>query len=654
MKLSAELLARSEALPQAPGVYLFKDLRGRVIYVGKARNIRARVRQYLLGQDERMMVDFLVAAAAEVDAMVVHTEKEALILEDTLIKRHRPRYNVKLVDDTAFLHLVIDPEGHWPRFQLVRRVEAPKKARSFGPFTSASRARGTLELLQRRFPLRTCSDRELESRDRPCLMHQMGRCVAPCVGLSTKAGYREIIEQALLFLEGRSDELQSRLTTAMEKAAEELNFEEAARLRDLLHTIASTIERQEVADTKGGNRDLWGLHREGPCGADGLACLLPVRQGLLQEAIHFPFSEQPAEDAELFSSLLNTWYREHSDIPGEILLPIELPEQEALSQLLSERRGAGVRLRHPAGGTRLLELATQNAAAAWKRRKEASDRQEAALVELARVCRLSRPPRRIECFDNSNIQGTDPVAAMAVFLDGQPSRSHYRRYRVKTVEGADDFATMREILGRRLRRGLNEGDLPDLLVVDGGKGQLNAALAVMGELSKELGEGVVVPMVGIVKPKSLIRHGDREATDRVVLPGIKDPVRLPHNSGALRILQAIRDEVHATAVAYHRRVRDRRTLTSVLELLPGVGPARRKALLSHLGSAEAVSRATEAEIAAVPGIGASLAKRLHAALAEAAGDGAQEITSNAHSAPASSPDVNAAPDAAEEVAWGEE
>lgn len=604
--------------PTDPGVYLFKDARGRVLYVGKARNLRARLKQYVGGHDERPMVPFLLQAAASIDTMVVRTEKEALILESSLIKQHRPRFNVKLVDDSAFLHLQVRPGGKWPRYRTVRSTEPAPGVRHFGPFASASRARATLEFIGRRFPLRTCSDRELESRGRPCLMHQMGRCLAPCVGLCTPQEYREVVDQSMLFLEGRNRELTDRLQQQMEAAAEALRFEEAARLRDLLRAIEATIERQAVADAGQSNRDAWGLHRVGD---RGVFALLPLRMGQPREALLLPFTDQGGADGELLSSVLNAVYTEGGDIPDELLLPFAPPDLAALEELISERRGRAVSLLVPQRGDKLslVDLARTNAEASFKRQMDAADRQQAALAELAAVCRLPAPPRRIECFDNSNIQGTDPVAAMAVFIDGQPSRAHYRRYRVKTVVGADDFATMAEILGRRVRRGLAEGDLPDLLVVDGGKGQLNAALAVLTELGLN-GEdgGPRLPVVGIVKPRTERRRGDREATDRVVLPGVKDPVRLPHNSGALRVLQAIRDEVHDTAVRYHRFVRDKRSLTSALERLPGIGAARRSALLQRFGSAEAVALAPEAELAAVPGIGPAVARRVKAALDAAA------------------------------------
>ena len=609
------LQQRAAALPREPGVYLFKDGRGRVLYVGKARDLRARVRQYLTGQDERLMVPYLVASARDLDATVVQTNKEALILENALIKKHRPRYNVKLVDDASFLHLRIDTRGAWPRYRLVRHID-DTQARHFGPFTSASRARATLEFLNRRFPLRTCTDRELRTRKRPCLLHQMGRCLAPCVDLCTRDQYKEVVDESLLFLEGRNAELSKRLRVRMEDAAEALEFEEAARLRDLLAAIEATIERQSVMDRKLGDRDVWGIVAEG---SRGSIALIPVRQGLMQQAITWAFDTVPDELGETLSSLVNTWYDGRAELPPEVLLAVCPPDLTALSDVLAERRGTKVALRVPQRGDkkRLVEIATENARSALARAEAGATERDQALQEIRRACQLARAPRRMECFDNSNIQGSDPVAAMAVFVDGQPARGEYRRYRVKTVVGSDDYASMTEILTRRLTRGLQEGTLPDLIVVDGGKGQLNVARAVFADLGiaeqRQQAAGIsgqqpVVGLVGLAKPRTEHRRGDREAADKIVLPGVKNLVRLSASSRGLRMLQALRDETHNTAVQYHRKVRRRRTLRSALDQLPGVGVGRRKALLKHFGSMAAIQAASAEELAAVPGFGPALAQ----------------------------------------------
>lgn len=604
----SDLEARAAELPTSAGVYLFKDRRGRVIYVGKAVNLRSRVRQYLSGTDERMMVPFLVRAAADVDVVVTHTEKEALLLENQLIKKHQPRYNVKLRDDSNFLHVRIDLREPWPRFELVRRIE-DDGARYFGPYASASRARQTLEFVERAFPLRTCTDQVLKGRSRPCLLYQMGRCLGPCVGNEVdRDEYIEIAEAAMLFLEGRRLPAVRHLRERMAQHAEREEFEQAARLRDLIVAIESAIERQQVIDTRLGDRDVWGLFREGSRGA---VAIVPVREGIMGEPRTTLLEAAVESDEELLSSLLNAAYPPNALIPPEILLPTLPSDHEALTEVLSERLGRKVVLRVPVRGdkVRLLDLARENARVRYLAETDEEERHRRAMQELARALELPEPPRRIECFDNSNLQGEHPVAAMSVFLDGRPARREYRRYRVKTVVGADDYATMREILERRMRRALAEGNRADLVLVDGGKGQLGVALAVLEDLG--LHDQAVA---SIAEPRTERRKGDRSATDRIFLPHRKEPLALPPGHPGLRILQHARDEAHRHAVRYHRKVRTRDNLTSALEGIPGVGPARRKALLRALGSAEAVARASVEQLAAVEGIGPTLAGVIHEAL----------------------------------------
>lgn len=603
----ADLSARAAELPTTSGVYLFRDGRGRVLYVGKAVNLRARVRQYLQGHDDRMMVPFLVHHAQDVECVVTTTEKEALLLENTLIKKHRPRYNAKLRDDSNFLHLRLDLRKDWPMYELVRRIR-DDGARYFGPYASASRARQTLAFLQRAFPLRTCSDQVLRSRRRPCLLHQMGRCVAPCVDAVDRDTYRELAESSTSLLDGKRLPAIRHLEGRMRAAADELAFEEAARLRDLVFSIRRSVERQAVIDTKLADRDVWGLHREGSRGA---VAIVPVREGVMGEPRGEVLPVLPDEDAELLSTLLNTTYVPGVLVPPEIVVPVLPTGAEALAEVLSERRGRKVALHVPVRGAKvkLLKLAVDNARVRYLKDTDEEARHERAMEDLARALELPEPPRRIECFDNSNLQGTDPVAAMAVFVDGRPARREYRRYRIKTVVGADDYATMREIVERRMKRAQKEDLWPDLLVVDGGKGQLGVALAVLEDLGLHH-----QAVCGIAKARTERRRGDRDATDKIVLPHRKDPLRLGKGHPALRILQHIRDEAHGHAIRYHRQRRRRGTLLSVLEGIDGVGPSRRKALLRGLGSAEAVASASVDELCAVPGIGPALAKVIHDAL----------------------------------------
>jgi excinuclease ABC subunit C len=597
--------AQVASLPVTAGVYLFEDRRERVLYVGKAANLRARVRQYVGGHDERFMVPFLMRQVVAVRFVATRTEKEALLLENTLIKQHRPRYNTKLVDDKNFLHLRVDPKGKWPRFTLVRRIK-DDRARYFGPYSSASKARETVGALGRHFPLRTCSDATLGSRKRPCILHQMGRCAAPCVGLVDEVRYGEILDDAMLFLDGRTGPLVRRVEGRMVAAAEAERFEDAARLRDLIRSVSATVEPQQVVDHKLRDRDVWGLYR---VGARGVVACVPVRDGFVREPVTSPVQSLPGEETDLFSSLLLDAYAGR-DVPPEILLPVRPTDADAIEEVLTELRGAKVAVRVPERGdaVRLVELAGQNAKLAYDRALDADVRLQDALTALGALVGLAGPPHRIECFDNSNLQGDAPVAAMSVLIDGRPAKDAYRRYKIKTVVGADDFASMREILGRRVTRGREDGDLPDLLVIDGGHGQVNAAMAALADV------GVSVPLVGIRKPRTEHKKGNRTATDVIIVPGVKDPIVLKSGDPRLRLLQLARDEVHNHAVRYHRKVRQKEVVGSVLDDLPGVGKARRTALLRFLGSVEAVVAADEATLASVPGIGPAFAKRLWASL----------------------------------------
>ncbi|MAY79393.1 MAG: excinuclease ABC subunit C [Deltaproteobacteria bacterium] len=592
-------------LPRSPGVYLFRNARGRVLYVGKARDLQARVKQYIAGSDERLMIPFLLDAATDVDVTVVRTEKEAIILEDTLIKKHRPRYNVRLRDDSAFIHLRIDPKGHWPRYEVRRELD--KKARYFGPYTSAHRARITLEFLSRRFPLRTCTDQELKRRSRPCLLHQMGRCLAPCVDMCTSETYARVVDESMLFLEGRNKELFSKLHERMSMHSEQEEFEEAARVRDLIRAVEASVEAQITVDNRGGHYDVWALVREG---ARALATMLPFRGGRMQEARSFTVDEVVGSDGEVLSSLLTAWYSAANRIPDEVLVSSTIPDQEALGEVLTERRERVVVVRRPVRGAKakLVLLAQKNAEGALRRARLRHARTDEALERLQKVARLPRVPHHIECFDNSNIQGTDPVASQVVFIDGVPDRKRYRRYKVRSVQGPDDYATMREILERRVRRALKpdakpEDAMPDLLVVDGGKGQVSVVQAVLADLGVH-----DLPLIGLAKPKVERARGEENPVDKIVVPGIKDPQLLRSNDPALLLLQALRDESHRTAVRYHRKVRRKTRLTSELDGIPGVGPSRRKALLVRFGSVQGVRGATVEELAAVPGIGQALAQ----------------------------------------------
>ena len=601
--METNLQEQAQSLPQKPGVYLFKNDRGNVIYVGKADNLKVRVRQYLVGSDDRFMIPFLVSNASQVDVIVTASTKEALLLERTLIQNHQPRFNALYRDDSYWLHLRIDPKSKWPRFTTVRQTRKDG-AVYFGPFHSAGKARKTLAFVERAFPLRTCTDAVLRARKRPCLLYQMKRCCGPCVYDVPQDEYGDWVDQAMTFLRGRHDETQKRLKTRMFDAADAEEFEEAARLRDLIADIGATVESQRIIDPKQIDRDVWGLYRVGHEGAIGL---ISYRKGVMGEPWVRQIRKAAGTDAQWLYTALSAHYENQIDIPKEVIVPNPPEDALVLAEWISDQAGHRVQLNVPERGQKkkLVELAQENAKLKFNQASEAHDTRRSALEELTQLLHLPYPPYRMECFDNSNLGGAHPVAAMAVFVEGRPARKEYRRYRIKTVVGADDYASMKEIIGRRMKRALDAGAPPDLIVVDGGRGQLNAALEALEAL------GVVnQPIIGLSKPRTERKKGDRQTPDKIIHPDYPDPIILDPNSSALRVLQYLRDETHNHAIKYHRKVRRRDTILSVLEAIPGVGPSRCKTLLRALGSAQAVADADVDTLAKISGIGPVLARQI--------------------------------------------
>lgn len=606
--------------PRSPGVYLMKDGAGGILYVGKARDLRLRVRAYFARTDARAMIPFLVSKIRDIEFIVTGTEKEALILENNLIKENRPRYNVDFRDDKAYFNIRIDPAEPFARFQLVRR---PKRdgARYFGPYPSSGAARQTLQFLQSIFLFRTCRDRELQGRRRPCLEHQIGRCPAPCTGRIDAAAYGRLVQEGIAFLEGRENALLADLRAQMDAAAEALRFEEAAMLRDRIAAIEATLERQRIVSAGGRNRDLFGLYREGDTTQ---VALLFIRDGRMIGQKLFPLIHLRAPSAELLSSLLMRYYDAAAEIPAEIVLPVALADAAVLQEWLADKRGRAVALTVPRRGEvrELLAIAGRNAKNAFQTARLVADRPEAVLPLLAEKLQLHNLPRRIECFDISNIGGQQAVGSLVVFTAGVARKADYRRFRIRTVPGADDYAMMYEVIRRRYE---GRESLPDLIVVDGGRGQLGVALAVL----KDLGiEGVDV--IALAKERDAAPTGDRAGSDtapagpgrsedRVFLPGRKDPIYLSRWPSALFLLQRVRDEAHRFALSYHRKVREKEVLRSLLDRIPGIGPARRQALLAHFGDLRRVRTATPAELMAVTGIGRGAAHRIRSFLDGEAG-----------------------------------
>lgn len=603
--------------PAAPGCYLMLDAKERVIYVGKAKNLRARVRSYLNATDSRYSVKFLMRRVARIDYLVTTNEKEALLLENSLIKQHKPRYNVRLKDDKTYLSLRFDTREDFPRITVVRRYKKDG-ARYFGPYHDSTAVRQILRQVQRLFPLRTCSDHVMQNRSRPCLYHQMKQCLAPCVGLTDRAAYHEIVEQVILILEGRTAELEKRLREKIAELAAALRFEEAAALRDRLFDLQRTVEPQRTVAVPGAeDRDVFGLYQENRLVA---AHILFYRGGkMIGGRGHIiEHCEVPLE--EVLSSLLVQYYADGPVIPPEILTPLALEDAEALAELLSEQRGGRVSIHCPQRGEKraLIELAQRNAQSNFAERNLADKANQDLLEQVQQALHLPAPPERIECFDISTIQGERTVASMAVFEKALPCKARYRRFAMRTVAGQDDFASMREVLMRRYTRGIEENDLPDLVLIDGGRGQLGVATAVLKDLGLD-----DLPHASIAKSRAE-EDGDR-SPERFFLPGRVNPIVLPQSGAVVRFLARIRDEAHRFAITYHRQRRGAATLRTALTAIPGVGSARARALLTAFGSVAKIRAATAEELSGAPGVSAALARviweHLHATDSNAGNSG---------------------------------
>ncbi len=601
------LETRLATLPTAPGVYKFTDKNGTVIYIGKAKNLRARVRQYARGGDGRPHVRFLLARVHDVEALVTRNEKEALLLEDTLIKQFKPRYNIRLKDDSSYWHVKLTQGDTWPRLLLTRKV-VKDGAKYLGPFHSSAAVQDTLETIRKVFPLRTCSDGVFRNRTRPCLEYQIKRCLGPCTLPVDPADYRSQIKNALLLLEGKSTQLVDELEARMATAAEALRFEAAARLRDQIRAVTKTAEKQQVATPLGADQDVFGLYREG-----GLieVQVLFVRSGKLVGNQGYGFDDNEFPDDEVLAELLSQFYQGRRFVPDEVLLPFPLEDAAVRSEVLSERKGKKVGITRPRRGDklRLVEMAEENARHSFVEKRRGEEHKEKTLDSLRRALRLRNAPKRIECFDISNIQGNLAVGSMVVFDECEPDKQRYRRFRIKTVEGADDFRMMYEVLMRRYQRAVAEHDLPDLLVVDGGKGQLGVAVEVLRELT--IDEVDVIGLAKMRTERAPFAEEVARSSERVFLPGRKNPVVLKPNATALFLLQRVRDEAHRFAITYHRSLRAKERLGSPLDSIRGVGPAKRKALLRHFGSLKRVRAAAPDELGQVSGITPALAEEIH-------------------------------------------
>ncbi len=597
---SPELLAQKVAqLPESPGVYLWKDAEGTVLYVGKAKRLRQRVRSYL-GADAGYpsKTRLMMAQALDVDSIVVATEAEALILEANLIKEHRPRYNILLRDDKSYPYIKVTVQEPFPRVWVTRRV-VDDGARYFGPYTDVGGMRRALNVVKRMFTVRSCSwDLPREAPERACLDWHIGRCKAPCVQLQSQAEYGAMIGEVVLFLDGKTGDVMRHTRARMAEAAEALDFERAAELRDALKYLDAMEEPGAIAPADGGDRDVIGYARDGD---DACVAVLRIRDGKLLARDHRLLGNvDEEEDGDVLGAFLARTWPSAEERTNELLVPFDFADRELLQASID-----GLRILVPQRGTKreMLELADRNARHLLEEFKLASDetdeRASDPVYELQRELGLQTVPRAITCFDISHAQGTDTVASAVWFENGRPRRGEYRKFKVKTVEGIDDFASMKEVVGRYVARRTEEGKpLPDLILIDGGKGQLGAAHDAL--VAAGLGS---LPLISLAKREEL-----------VFMLGRSEGVRLSRRSRALRMLQQARDEAHRFALTFQRQQRSKRTVTSALLSIPGIGPTKRRALLASFGSIDAVRTAAPEAIAALPGFSLSSARKLLAAL----------------------------------------
>ena len=592
-----KLHERVAQVPDRPGVYLYKDAKGQTIYIGKAASLRGRVRSYF--QESRARdpkTEALVGQIRDLEYIVTGNELEAMILEATLVKKHRPRYNIILRDDKHYPFLKLTTNEEFPRLVVARRVQRDGAA-YFGPFFPATAMRETLRLVRQLFPLRTCRIKIDGTLPRPCLQYYIHRCNAPCTGWETREGYWKTVREVERFLEGRDDDLAAELTREMEAASEGLKFERAAALRDRIQALNTVRERQQMISTDEADADILGVVRQG---AEACVQLFFVRKGRLLGRESFFFERVSGwTDGEILSAFVRQFYVRDVAPPPEIVLSEALPETELTGEWLAQRRGGRVELVAPQRGRKrdLVAMAEENAALALQSHLLArGNRQQVVLEDLQRSLSLPGLPHRIEAFDISTIQGHETVASMVVWQDGDMKRDDYKRYKIRTVVGTDDFASMQEVLTRRYGKALEtDGVLPDFILLDGGRGQLNAGIKALEALGLDY-----VPIASLAK-----------RAEEVYVPERLQPLVLDMGSPALQALQKIRDEAHRFAITYHKKLRQRRAIASVLDQIPGVGPTLRTSLLKTLGSARGVRQASVAELASVPKVTPKLAQRIH-------------------------------------------
>ena len=567
-----------------------KNQNGKILYVGKAKNLRQRIKQYFVpGRDGRMMVPYLTTQIEVIDTIIVDSEKEALLLENTLIKKHKPKYNALLKDDKTFFSLQVNHQHKWPMIRVARfKGIPPKGVLTFGPYVHGTAARQTLELLRHLFPLRQCSDHELASRTRPCILYDLKRCIAPCVEKCTEEDYDTLVKQVIAFLRGHDSQILKTLQKELNQAIEMLAFEKAQRIHETMRSIEKTIEKQKVDHAGQGDKDVLALYRE----ADSvvLAQML-YREGKLIASYTHRFENNAQEDAELLSSFIVQHYPKAQFLPQEIILPTPLFDQTALKEMIK------CQLTVPRKGNKnsLIKMAQMNAKAKFVQEGEKKNKFEQILIGLEEKLHLTNYPERIECFDQSNTFGTEPVSGMVVYINGMKDKKKYRIYAIKTAAPKDDYGALEEVLQRRCRRAKEEDNLPDLIIIDGGKGHLNVALRVLQELNIS-----TCDLISVAKEEGL--HTKGMTQEKIFLPERSDPIILPTHSPLLFFLQQVRDEAHRLAISFHRKKRSKKMFTSTLDTISGIGPIKKKRLLSHFGSVKRIYKATEKELLEVKGM----------------------------------------------------
>jgi len=629
-------------LPDAPGIYIMKDHAGHIIYIGKALSLKSRVRSYFQKGSKGEKTEIMVRLIADLETIVTHTELEALILEANLIKKHHPRFNIVLRDDKNYPYLRFDLKAEYPRLDVVRGLKKDG-AVYYGPYVPAGGMWELLSLIRRTFPLATCKKEfNKDKPERPCVQNQIGRCMAPCSANVDREAYQDMVTQVRLFIEGKNRDLVDLLKQRMEEASEHQDYERAAELRDRVAKIEGAFEKQKIISPGFENQDVIGMATEG--GHADIQMLF-IRNGMLLGRKDFYIADvQGRADEEVLADVLHQFYAKELIVPNEVLLPREMPDRQVFEAWLIEKRAASVDVQVPQRGRKreLVQMASDNAAQSLKEHLLSRKSKERILLRLQEELGLRNLPRRIEAFDISNIQGTETVASLVSFENNLPDKRNYKRYKIRTVVGPDDFASMAEVIRRRYTKAKEEGILPDLILIDGGKGQLNAALDVLIELGiitqsppppqgEDQGEGgssqgpgnpsspnpplgvariighegegfrKEPDVIGLAKARSGEEGSIREF-ERVFLPGVEEPVILEPTSSITHLVARVRDEAHRFAITYHRKLREKRAIRSELDDIPGIGETRKKSLLRHFGSLEKIKQATVEELAAVPGM----------------------------------------------------